>query len=66
MANAKYLTILTVLRDGSHVIYQTTDTLPGHTGVKIGGHLALRTKEHGEDISTFVIVHGDCVTEHRP
>jgi predicted RNA binding protein YcfA (HicA-like mRNA interferase family) len=66
MATGKYLTILTVLRDGSHVLYQTTDTLPGHTGVRIGSHIALRQKDYGGDVATVVIVHGDTVTEHRP
>ena len=66
MATAKFLTIVTCLRDGTHVIHQTTDTLPGHTGVRIGAHIALRQKDHGEDVATVVIVHGDTVTEHRP
>jgi hypothetical protein len=66
MAVGKYLTILTVLRDGSHVVHQNTDHAPGHPSIRIGAHIALRQKEHGEDVSTFVVVHGDTVTEHRP
>jgi hypothetical protein len=60
------LTVITVLRDGTHVIHQSTDTVPGHAGVRIGGHLALRQQHLGEDVATFVIVHGSTVTEHQP
>jgi len=62
----KYLTIITVLRDGSHVLHQSLDPLPGHTSIRIGAHIALRQKDHGSDVATVVIVHGDTVTEHRP
>lgn len=62
----RYLTILTVLRDDSHVLYQSTDPMPGHAGVRIGAHIALRQKEHGDDVAMVVIVHGSTVTEHRP
>jgi hypothetical protein len=63
---SKYLSIITCLRDGSHVIHQTVDTTPGHSGVRIGAHLALREREYGSDVETFVIVHGAVVTEHIP
>jgi hypothetical protein len=61
-----YLTIICVLRDGSHVIHQNRDPLPGSTGVKIGSHLALREREYPSDVQSFVIVHGGTVTEHVP
>lgn len=63
---SKYLTILTVLRDGSHVIYQTTENMPGQAGVRIGAHIALRREHYGEDLATVVVVHGATVTEHQP
>jgi hypothetical protein len=66
MSGAKFLTVITVLRDGTHAVYQSLDTVPGHAGVRIGSHIALRSRDHGEDVATFVVVHGDVVTEHRP
>jgi hypothetical protein len=66
MNGQKLLSIITVLRDGTHVLHQAVDPPPGHVGVRIGAHIALRQKEHGDDVATFVIVHGDVVTEHRP
>lgn len=62
----KYLTVIAILRDESHVIHQTTDTLPGHTGVRIGAHIALRSRELGDDLESLVIIDGATVTEHLP
>jgi hypothetical protein len=66
MNGDKYLTVITVLRDGRHVIHQTAGTVPGNAGVRIGAHLVLRQRDHGDDVATFVIVHGATVTEHQP
>ena len=66
MATAKYRTIVAVLRDGSHVIHQSTDSMPGHASIRIGAHLAFCQRELGDDVENFVIIHGSTVTEHLP
>ena len=66
MAASKYLTIVTVLRDGQHVLYQVADPMPGHSGVRIGAHIAVRRQDYGDDIAGFIVIHGDTVAEHRP
>ncbi len=66
MAGSKFLTVLTVLRDGTHLITQSTDVASNFAGVKIGSQLALREKEHGGDVERFIIVHGSVCTEHIP
>lgn len=62
----KTLTLVAVLRDGSHLIYQSCDLAPGYSGVKIGAHIAFRQKEHGSDLEKIVILHGGEVAEHIP
>jgi hypothetical protein len=66
MATGKYLTIVTVLRDGSHMLYQVAGPAPGHAGVRIGAHIAVRRQDYGEELAAVVVIHGDVVAEHRP
>lgn len=66
MAASKFLTIVSVLRDGSHRIFQAGEPLPGNVGVLVGSHAALRRRELGEDLVSVVVINGDDVTEHVP
>jgi hypothetical protein len=59
------LTVVTVLRDGRHILHQT-DAIHGASGVLIGAHMALRGKHYGEEVARFVVIDRGNVTEHEP
>jgi hypothetical protein len=62
----RYLTIVTVLRGGQHVVHQLTGALPGQLGVIVGSHIALRQRHYPGDVERFVVVDGSAVSEHMP
>ena len=59
------LTVITVLRDGRHVVHQT-DAFPGTvSGVLVGAHIALREHTYRDEVARFVVIDRDRVTEHE-
>jgi hypothetical protein len=56
------LTVVTVLRNGRHLTFQTVCADEREAAVAAGTHLHVRRVHHAGRVSKFVVISGDAVT----